>query len=62
MNKPTRQLVQYLSKEFDLSPRAISLALRRQRQADGPLPMILFQLGLINLMQLNQLMEWIWKN
>jgi len=55
-----QQLIQFLQKELGLSLPAIHLGLRRQQEQGGPLPIILYQLGLIDVVQVNRLYEWTW--
>jgi len=56
----TQQLILFLQKELGLSDPSINLGLRRQEELGGPLPMILYELGLINVAQVNLLYEWTW--
>ncbi len=53
------QLVQYLEEELDISTSSIAIALRHREQDPGPLPIILWQYGLITLKQLNQIYNWL---
>jgi Protein of unknown function (DUF2949) len=56
----TAHLVEFLTRELGLSPRSIAMARRRQEEVVGPLPMILFELGLISLPELEYVLEWTW--
>jgi len=53
------QLINFLQKELALSTPAIAMALRHSEQDPGPLPMILWQYGLVSLEQLEQIFDWL---
>lgn len=53
------QLINFLREELDLPASFIVLALRGQKQNSGPLPMILWQYGLVSLKQLEQIFNWL---
>ncbi len=53
-----QQFIDYLQTELGISEEAIDLALRRQEPSQGPLHMILWQHGLLDLEQLGQAFEW----
>ncbi|MGF1512561.1 MAG: DUF2949 domain-containing protein [Elainellaceae cyanobacterium] len=53
------KLVTFLQEELSISPSSISLALRHTEQDPGPLPMILWQYGLITLEQLDRIFDWL---
>jgi hypothetical protein len=53
------QLIEFLQQELAISPAEISLLLRRPEQAHAPLPMLLWQYGLITLQQLTQIFDWL---
>lgn len=53
------QLIRFLEKELALSPPSIAIALRHVQQDPGPLPMILWQYGLVNLEQLERIFDWL---
>ena len=59
--RPTTQhrLLQFLEDELALPTDSIGLALRRLEQDPGPLPIVLWQYGLITLEQLNQIYDWL---
>ncbi|UJB72768.1 DUF2949 domain-containing protein (plasmid) [Acaryochloris sp. 'Moss Beach'] len=59
MSSPSQQqFIQYLQTELEISEEAIDLALRRQEPSRGPLHMVLWQHGLIDLDQLWKAFEW----
>jgi hypothetical protein len=59
-SKPnTSQLITFLQEELDLSANSIDIALRHSEQDPGPLPMILWQYGLVSLEELEQIFDWL---
>ncbi|MBD2100328.1 DUF2949 domain-containing protein [Leptolyngbya sp. FACHB-261] len=53
------QLVNFLRQNLALSEDSLNLALRLSEQDPGPLPMILWQYGLVSLQQLEQIFDWL---
>lgn len=53
------KFVRFLQEDLALSPSSIVLALRHSQQDPGPLPMILWQYGLITLEQLDRIFDWL---
>lgn len=53
------RFLRFLQEDLALSASSIEIALRRREQDPGPLPMILWQYGLITLDQLNQIFDWL---
>lgn len=53
------QLIQFLEQELALSAPSIAIALRHVQQDPGPLPMILWQYGFVNLEQLERIFDWL---
>jgi hypothetical protein len=53
-----KRLILFLKEQLALSPAAIAMAVRLGKQDPGPLPMILWQYGLISLEQLEQILDW----
>jgi hypothetical protein len=53
------QLLQFLEEEMAISASSINMALRHREQDPGPLPMILWNYGLITLEQLERIFEWL---
>lgn len=51
-------LIRFLQNDLAVSPDSINMALRHCEQDPGPLPMILWQYGLITLDQLEQIYDW----
>lgn len=53
------RLIRFLQEELSVSASSIAIALRHVEQDPGPLPMILWQYGLITLEQLDQIYDWL---
>jgi len=53
------QLIHFLQEKLKLSANAIAIALRHCEQDPGPLPMILWQYGLVSLEELEQIFDWL---
>jgi hypothetical protein len=52
------KLIHFLQEDLALSEDAIAVALRHQNATD-PLPMVLWQYGLITLEQLDRIFDWL---
>lgn len=53
------KLINFLQNEIKLSHSDISVALRHRELNNGPLPMLLWQYGLVDLEQLEQILDWL---
>lgn len=53
------KFIDFLQKDLSISAASIDVALRHREQDPGPLPMILWQYGLVTLDQLNQIYDWL---
>lgn len=53
------QLIRFLQDELAIAPDAIALAQRVCERTLGPLPMTLWQYGLLSLEQLERTWEWL---
>ncbi len=53
------RLIHFLQEELAISTASIAVALRHSEQDPGPLPMILWQYGLVTLEQLDQIYDWL---
>lgn len=53
------RLIRFLQEDLCLSPSSIAIALRHSEQDPGPLPMILWQYGLVTLEQLDRIYDWL---
>lgn len=56
--KNRSNLIEFLQEELAISPSSIKVALKHSEQDPGPLPMILWQYGLVTLEQLEQIYDW----
>lgn len=62
MSSPSQQqLIHYLQTDLGVSEKAIDLALRLQQPLQGPIHILLWQYGLIDIEQLGKAIEW-WVN
>ncbi|MBD2261112.1 DUF2949 domain-containing protein [Pseudanabaena sp. FACHB-2040] len=52
------RLIEYLRETLAVPAEGISLGLRQAGQTTNLLPMVLWQYGLINTQQLNQVFDW----
>ncbi|ELS02481.1 Protein of unknown function (DUF2949) [Xenococcus sp. PCC 7305] len=60
MNQPIQiKLIQFLQEELAIPANSIVLAMRHLQQDSDPLPMILWQYGLITLQQLDKIFDWL---
>jgi hypothetical protein len=53
------QFLRFLEEELAISASSIAIALRHREQDPGPLPMILWQYGLVTLEQLDRIYDWL---
>ncbi len=53
------RLIRFLQDELAISAASIAIAVRHSEHDPGPLPMILWQYGLITLDQLDQIYDWL---
>jgi Protein of unknown function (DUF2949) len=53
------KFVQFLTDEMAVSMASIDFALRHRENSSDPLPMILWQYGLISLEQLDRIFDWL---
>jgi hypothetical protein len=53
------QFLRFLKEELAISTAYIAIAERHSQQDPGPLPMILWQYGLVTLKQLDQIYDWL---
>ena len=54
-----KQLRTFLLEKLEISPRSFDMAVRLCEASVGSLPMVLWQYGLIDLSQLNQVFDWL---
>lgn len=55
---PKPNLIRFLQEELAISAASLQVALKHSEQDPGPLPMILWQYGLVTLEQLEQIYDW----
>lgn len=53
------RLLRFLQDDLLISTDSLALALRHREQDPGPLPIILWQYGLITLEQLDRIYDWL---
>lgn len=53
------QLIHFLQEDLAISSASIAVALRHSEQERGPLPMVLWQYGLVTLEQLEKIYDWL---
>ena len=51
-------LIRFLQDDLAISTASIQVALKHSEQDPGPLPIILWQYGLVTLEQLEQIYDW----
>lgn len=59
--KKRSRLIQFLREELAIPTSAIDFALKRSQPELAPLPMVLWQYGLVTLNQLDQIFDWLEK-
>jgi hypothetical protein len=52
------KFIQYLQEELAIPRDSLAIALRHPPQNDIQLPMVLWQYGLVNLNQVEQILDW----
>ncbi|HEY9596268.1 MAG TPA: DUF2949 domain-containing protein [Cyanophyceae cyanobacterium] len=52
------QLINFLQEKLTISKSSIAVALRRRQQDSEPLPIILWQYGLVSIEQLERIFDW----
>ncbi len=58
LSKKDIQLIHFLQNKLTISASSISVALRMRQQESEPLPIILWQYGLVSLQQLERILDW----
>ncbi len=53
------RFIDFLQNELALSTVDIAVALRKHELDNGPLPMLLWQYGLVNIDQLERILDWL---
>ena len=52
------KLIRFLQEELAIPPKAIKVALAQCKEDLGPLPMVLWQQGVLTLQQLERIFDW----
>ncbi len=55
----SKQFLRFLHEELCLPVDSIAIAQRSMKETQGPLPMLLWQYGLINLNELDKIYDWL---
>ncbi|RAM50136.1 MAG: DUF2949 domain-containing protein [Hapalosiphonaceae cyanobacterium JJU2] len=55
------KFINFLQNELELSSGDIDVALRKRELENGPLPMLLWQYGLVDIEQLERIFDWLEK-
>ncbi len=58
MSSDHAKLIHFLQEELSVPPTSIKLALQQCKQDLGPLPMVLWQQGVLSLQQLEKTFDW----
>jgi hypothetical protein len=53
------RFLRFLQEDLAISSSSIAMALRHREQDPGPLPMILWQYGLVTIEQLDRIYDWL---
>ncbi|MCT7948371.1 DUF2949 domain-containing protein [Ancylothrix sp. C2] len=53
------QFLRFLQEDLAISAPSLKIALRHREQDPGPLPMILWQYGLVTMEQLERIYDWL---
>ena len=53
-----RELLKFLHNDLEVSTDSLDVALKQWKQDPGPLPIVLWQYGLVTLDQLDQIYDW----
>jgi Protein of unknown function (DUF2949) len=52
------KLIHFLQNDLDISDPSMAIALKQVEHNPGPLPMILWQYGLVTIEQLDRIYDW----
>ncbi len=59
MNNRVKELSQFLQEELTVSSAEVSLIMQKQEELNAPIPMLLWQYGLVSLSGLEQVFDWL---
>ncbi len=54
----SNKLIRFLQEDLAISTSAVTMALKKIEKNPGPLPMILWQYGLVTIDQLDRIYDW----
>jgi hypothetical protein len=54
----SNKLIRFLQEDLAISASSVAMALKKIEQNPGPLPMILWQYGLVTIDQLDRIYDW----
>ncbi|WP_299490254.1 DUF2949 domain-containing protein [Acaryochloris sp. IP29b_bin.137] len=57
--KHYQKLIEFLTQDLGVPAESINIALKSCQQQQGPLPVVLWQYGLITMEQLNAVFQWV---
>lgn len=55
----SKEFTQFLQEELSLSPKDLAVALNNRRRPGDPIPMLLWQYGLISRGELQRIWDWL---
>ncbi len=58
MSNDYTKLIRFLQDELSIPPTSIKLALQKSTEDAGPLPMVLWQQGVLTVQQLERIFDW----
>lgn len=58
-NLQVTELGRFLQEELTISPAEISLVMQKQEELKAPIPMLLWQYGLVSRSRLDHLFDWL---
>ena len=61
MNYPIQELGQFLQEELTVSSAEVALIMKKQEELNAPIPMLLWQYGLVSRSGLEQVFDWLEK-
>jgi hypothetical protein len=55
---PVTKLIRFLQDDLAISASSMAIVLKQSEQNPGPLPMLLWQYGLVTIEQLDRIYDW----
>tara|TARA_Y100001968_G_C19306028_1_gene691668 strand:+ start:820 stop:1029 length:210 start_codon:yes stop_codon:yes gene_type:complete len=59
--RPSKELCEFIVNELGLTVEALELGIKQSILENSPLPIVLWNFGLINLNQYQELLDWCYK-